>query len=138
MAKSKTGSHKKTIMIVDDEIGILEVLDSILTDAGYNVITAMNGREAVARLDESRPDLVLMDFMMPMLDGAGVLQYMRSHDGLKAIPVILASALSENTIRERCTGYNAFLRKPFKTGRLMEHISKLLGPPADNPKPRKA
>ena len=135
MAKSNSGLQKQTILVVDDEIGIIEVLESILRDAGYNVVTAMNGREALAQMEQRRPDLVLMDFMMPLLDGAGVLEQMRSSDGLKTTPVILASALSENAVRERCTGYNAFLRKPFKTERLMKEISRILGCSSGNPEP---
>jgi CheY-like chemotaxis protein len=136
MEKSKTASPKKTILVVDDEFGIIEVLESILRDAGYNVVTAMNGREALARLSESTPDLVLMDFMMPLLDGGGVLQQMRSSDGFRSTPVILASALSEKTISERCIGYDVFLRKPFKTERLMNEISRLLGRSAKKSEPR--
>jgi CheY-like chemotaxis protein len=123
-----TGPPKKTILIVDDEFGILEVLESILRDAGYEVITAINGREALVRLSESKPNLVVTDFMMPLLDGAGILQYMRADDGFRKIPVILASALSEKTISEQCSGYDVFLRKPYKTERLIKEISRLLNP----------
>jgi CheY-like chemotaxis protein len=123
-----TGPPKKTILIVDDEFGILEVLESILRDAGYEVITAINGREALVRLSESKPNLVVTDFMMPLLDGAGILQYMRANDGFRKTPVILASALSEKTISERCSGYDVFLRKPYKTERLIKEISRLLNP----------
>ena len=60
--------------------------------------------------------------MMPLLDGAGVIKAMREKESLRAIPVILASALPEKTISERCSGYQVFLRKPFKAERLMEEI----------------
>src|SRR5690349_15170698 len=100
------GPPKKTILIVDDEFGILEVLESILRDAGYEVLTAANGREALIRLSESKPDLVLTDFMMPLLDGAAILQHMRADDGFRTTPLILASALNEKTISERCSGYD--------------------------------
>ncbi len=126
MAKKKAGPAKKTILIVDDEFGILEVLESILSDAGFSVISAVNGQEALTRLQETVPDLVVVDFMMPLLDGAGVIKAMRADKRLRAVPVLLASALPEKTIRERCSGYNVFLRKPYKTERLMEEISRLL------------
>jgi CheY-like chemotaxis protein len=131
MAKKKPGPAKKTILVVDDEFGILEVLEAILSDAGFKVISAMNGQEAMALLQEEVPDLVIVDFMMPLLDGAGVIKAMRADGRLGRVPVLLASALPEQTISERCTGYDAFLRKPYKTEKLMEEISRLLKlPPA--------
>ena len=126
MAKKKAGPARKTILVVDDEFGILEVLEAILSDAGFKVISAMNGQEAMALLQEEVPDLVIVDFMMPFLDGAGVIKAMRADGRLGRVPVLLASALPEQTISERCTGYDAFLRKPYKTEKLMEEISRLL------------
>jgi CheY-like chemotaxis protein len=121
---------KKTILIIDDEFGILEVLESILSDAGFKVISAINGQDALTRLQETIPDLVIVDFMMPLLDGAGVIEAMRANDKLSAVPVILASALPEKAVIERCVGYHAFLRKPYKTERLMEEVSRLLDGPS--------
>jgi CheY-like chemotaxis protein len=126
MAKNKAGLAKKTILIVDDEFGILEVLESILSDAGFSVQSAINGQEALTRMRKTVPDLVILDFMMPLLDGAGVITAMRADKRLRSVPVLLASALPEKTIAERCNGYNAFLRKHYKTERLMEEISRLL------------
>ena len=126
MEKSKAGPAKKTILIVDDEFGILEVLESILKDAGFDVLSALNGQDALVHLQKTVPDLVIVDFMMPLLDGAGVIGAMRADDRLSAVPVILASALPEKSISERCTGYNIFLRKPFKTERLMEEVFRLI------------
>jgi len=126
MEKSKAGPAKKTILIVDDEFGILEVLESILKDAGFNVLSALNGQDALVHLQKTVPDLVIVDYMMPLLDGAGVIRAMRADDRLSAVPVILASALPEKSISERCTGYNIFLRKPFKTERLMEEVFRLI------------
>jgi len=137
MEKSKkTGPAGKTILIVDDEFGVLEVLEFILSDAGFNVVSALNGQEAVALLKENRPDLAIVDFMMPILDGNGVIQAIRADKRLRKIPIILASALPEKTIRERCDGYTTFLRKPYKTEQLMEEISNLLDQHS-NPRVRK-
>lgn len=126
MAKQKAGPAKRTILIVDDEFGILEVLESILGDAGFAVVSAINGQDALTRMQKTVPDLVIVDFMMPLLDGAGVIKAMRADKRLRAVPVLLASALPEKTISERCNSYNVFLRKPYKTERLMEEISRLL------------
>jgi CheY-like chemotaxis protein len=118
---------EKTILIVDDELGIVEVLEFILRDAGFIVVSALNGQEALARLHETKPHLVILDFMMPVLDGSGVIKAMRADDKLQNIPVILTSALPEQMIKEHCDGFDAFLRKPYKTERLLEEISTLLG-----------
>jgi len=127
MAKSsKARPADQTILIVDDEFGILEVLEFILSDAGYKVISALNGQEALARLEESVPALAILDFMMPILDGADVVKAMRADDRFREIPVILTSVLPEQTIKKRCKGYDGFLRKPFKTERLLEEISRLI------------
>ena len=127
MEKSlNSGPAGKTILIVDDEFGILEVLEFILRDEGFAVKSALNGQDALARLEEGAPDLVILDYMMPILDGTGVIKAMRANHKYSAIPIILTSALHETTIRKRCDGYQVFLRKPYKTERLLEEISRLL------------
>lgn len=127
MDKSQKASPAgKTILIADDEFGVLEVLEFILSDAGYTVVSAVNGQDALVRLEETTPDLVIVDFMMPILDGNGVIKAIRLDDKLREVPIILASALPEQTIRQRCDGYNTFLRKPYRTEQLMEEISKLI------------
>jgi CheY-like chemotaxis protein len=127
MEKSlNSGSSGKTILIVDDEFGILEVLEFILRDAGFVVKSALNGQDALARLEEGAPDLVILDYMMPILDGTGVIKAMRATPKYSVIPIILTSALHERTIRKSCDGYQVFLRKLYKTERLLEEVSRLL------------
>ena len=115
---------------------MLEVLEFILSDAGFTVVSALNGQEALVRLKETRPDLAIVDFMMPILDGNGVIKAIRADKRLRKIPIILASALPEKTIRERCDGYTTFLRKPYRTEQLMEEISKLLDDHGKPPVPK--
>jgi CheY-like chemotaxis protein len=134
--RQKTSPAGKTILIVDDEFGVLEVLEFILSDAGFNVVSALNGQDALARLEETTPHLAIVDFMMPILDGNGVIKAIRSDKRLRDIPIILASALPEKTIRERCDGYTTFLRKPYKTEQLMEEISKLIDHSSGNAVPK--
>jgi CheY-like chemotaxis protein len=123
---SNHGAHGKTILIVDDELGIVEVLEFLLSDAGFSVKSALNGQDALAALEEGIPDLVILDYMMPILDGLAVIAAMRSNQKYSDIPVILTSALDEVAIRKRSDGFQAFLRKPYKTERLLEEISRLL------------
>ena len=65
------------ILVVDDEFSVAEVLQSVLADAGHEVITAINGRQGLERLKERPPNLVLLDFMMPIMDGPAMLKEMR-------------------------------------------------------------
>lgn len=101
-----------TILVVDDEFGVGEVLDTILTDAGHRVLTAINGKQGLARLVETTPDVVLLDFMMPLLDGPGMLRAMAADPAHRGIPVIMMSSLDEDTVAEKCDRHVAFLRKP--------------------------
>ncbi len=115
----------KTILLVDDEYAIVEVLTGILEDEGYAVLVAGNGREALERMAETKPDLVLLDRMMPALDGEGTLAAMREDPRLASVPVVLMSA----TALERGTELDArtrFLRKPFHVDDLIDTIAALI------------
>ena len=94
------------------------------------VISALNGGEVLERLKETKPDLIVIDFMMPILDGDGVIKALRSDEKLRDIPVILASVLPEQIIKEGCDGFDSLLRKPFKPERLLEEMFRLLARPA--------
>lgn len=119
----------RTVLVVDDEFGTVEVLVAALEDAGYRVLTAANGRRALERLEENRPDLVISDFMMPLMDGAALVLAMRSNPAYRDIPIIMMSAAPESALRKRLDGYEAFLRKPFRVPALLERIVSILGPP---------
>jgi CheY-like chemotaxis protein len=121
----------KTILIVDDELSIVEVLEFILKDAGFLVKTAFNGRDALASLKDNLPDLVILDYMMPILDGDGVIRAMHANAEYANVPIILTSALPEATIRARFNGYQAFLQKPYRVEPLMREISRLLNPSSE-------
>ncbi|WP_210497402.1 response regulator [Microvirga antarctica] len=116
----------KTILVVDDEWAIAEVLESLLSDEGYRVIIANNGKQALERLGEWPPDLIMMDFMMPVMDGRATLAALQSDPKTAAIPVIVMSSLPEQTIAERCTGYVVFLRKPFRVAAVLDAVESAL------------
>jgi CheY-like chemotaxis protein len=103
------------ILVVDDEYSIAEVLESALADAGHEVVTAANGRQGLERLRERRPDLVLLDLMMPIMDGATMLKAMREDPAWRDIPAVVMSSLPESAAAKTAEdAYAAFLRKPFK------------------------
>jgi CheY-like chemotaxis protein len=112
----------QTVLVVDDEFGIGEVLEAILTDEGYRVVTAMNGRNAMERLAGNRVDLVLSDLMMPVMDGAGLLAALRADSRYANIPFILMCSLPEKNIEDRIQGYTAFLQKPFTVDQVIEIV----------------
>lgn len=118
----------QTVLVVDDEFGVAEVLQSILEDEGYRVATAINGKQALARLTELTPDLIMLDYMMPIMDGTQTLAAIRKHPALARIPVIMMSSLEEASVRETCTEYNSFMRKPFRAAAVLKTVAHLLGP----------
>ncbi len=113
-------------MVVDDESALVDALRAILEDEGYAVITAANGRDGLARIAETRPDLVLLDTMMPVLDGVGVIREMRASPETRSVPVILMSAgrptLPDAQRREIVT----FFQKPFDLEALLRTIREAL------------
>ena len=116
-----------TVLVVDDEFGIVDVLETILTDEGYRVLTACNGKQGLVRLAKQKPDVVLLDFMMPILGGAEMLCAMVAEPAYQRIPVIMISSLSEDVIAERCKGYAAFLHKPFRAAAVLSTVARVLG-----------
>lgn len=123
----------RTVLVVDDEFGTVEVLVAALEDAGYRALTAANGRRALERLEENKPDLVVSDFMMPLMDGAALVAAMRGNPSFRDIPVIMMSAAPEAALRKYLDGYEAFLRKPFRIPTLLGIIESVFRRRADPP-----
>jgi CheY-like chemotaxis protein len=119
-----------TILVVEDEFGAADVIMAALEDEGYRVVLAANGRQAMERLAEANPDLVIADFMMPIMDGAAMGLAIRGSSAHADVPIIMASAVSEAAVRQRFAGFQAFLRKPFRIEELLETVGKLLSRPA--------
>ena len=120
------------VLVVDDETGIASLLEDVLQDEGYRVVTASNGRQALERIAAERPDLILTDFMMPVMDEAALISALVENSDLRNIPVVLMSSLPEAAIAERCNGYGAFLRKPFNIFDVVEMVVRL-APDASRP-----
>ena len=117
---------KKIVLIAEDEFSVAEILAAVLGDAGYRVETAINGRQALERLKEIRPNVILVDYMMPVMDGAALLQAVRADEMLSDIPVVIMSSLPESAIAEECRGYDAFLRKPFKLAIVTDMVAQIV------------
>jgi CheY-like chemotaxis protein len=113
-----------TILVVEDEYATLEMLALLLGQAGYRVLQAADGEEALARLEEQRPDLVVTDYWMPRMDGVELCRRMEADPRWRDIPVIMMSA---TTLEEpRPPRVVAFLSKPLLFGGLTEALAKAL------------
>jgi CheY-like chemotaxis protein len=118
-----------TVLVVEDEFGIADLIEAVLEDEGYRVLIAVNGKQGLERLAQEHPDLVFLDYMMPVMNGAGLLRSMAADPSLRDIPVVMMSSLPEATVVERCVGYTAFMRKPFKITDVVSLTERLIGRP---------
>jgi CheY-like chemotaxis protein len=115
------------VLVVDDEFGIVKLLQEVLEDEGHQVLVATNGRQALERAAKAPPALVITDFMMPVMDGAELIKAMAADEQLAKVPVILISSVPEAMIAERISGYTAFVRKPFNIFDLIDLVAELSG-----------
>lgn len=105
----------KTILIVDDEIDVVDVVVMLLENEGYTVLKAYNGKDALETVENNTPDLVILDIMMPEMDGVEVCRRMRKIDSMSEIPIVMFSAkLSAFDKKESFeAGADGFITKPF-------------------------
>ena len=120
---------KGKILVVDDEIYIVHILDFSLGMEGYEVVTALDVEQALERVASERPDLIVLDIMMPKLDGYEVCRAIKSDPATKQIPVILLSAKGRNVDQKMGfdVGADDYITKPFSPRKLVERINQLLG-----------
>ena len=120
---------KGKILVVDDEIYIVHILDFSLGMEGYEVVTALDGEQALERVAEQKPDLIVLDIMMPKLDGYEVCKSIKSNAATQHIPVILLSAKGRNVDQKLGfdVGADDYITKPFSPRKLVERINQLLG-----------
>ncbi len=121
-----------TLLIVDDESSNSEPLEALLQENGYRVFTAVNGQDGLDRMDEVAPELVILDFMMPVMNGGELGRRLRANQATRRIPILMNSGTSEATVRADFSGYDAFLRKPFKIDELLSMVRDLLAASAKN------
>jgi CheY-like chemotaxis protein len=110
------------ILVADDEDGALTLMTDMLVYAGFTVIPAHDGVEAIRNARETHPDLALVDVMMPGMDGREVCRNMKAIPTLADVPVVLVSSADEREIDWRGSGAVAFIQKPFNLGELTELI----------------
>lgn len=119
---------RSTILSVDDERDITELVRFHLTKAGFEVRTAATGREALDRIAEHRPDLILLDLMLPDIDGFGVCEILRRQPSTATIPIVILTAWATTDARHFGLELGAldYLTKPFSPKVLIERVRGLL------------
>jgi DNA-binding response OmpR family regulator len=119
------------ILVVDDDVELVGLLRFALAGAGYEVITAFDGEQALARLADSTPDLVLLDVNLPLLDGFAVLERLRRHSEVPVMMLTVRSA-EEDEVHGLDLGADDYLKKPFSPRALLARVRSLLrrGPDA--------
>jgi CheY-like chemotaxis protein len=112
------------ILVVEDEPDLLALLSDQLSMLGHEVLVATDGLQGLRLARENRPDLLLTDVIMPFMDGAEMLEQIRSHDETRHLPVIAFSALTDKRTQARLEslGINSFLPKPYSFQELEERI----------------
>lgn len=123
---------KKRILIVEDEESLLKLETILLTVKGYEVEGALNGIEALNRLKSKNFDLILLDIMLPDIDGFEICKTVKQDPEYAHIPVVMLTAkkMPEDRIKGEECGASAYLTKPFKSAMIIEVIDKILRPAA--------
>lgn len=112
------------LLVVDDEAGVCSVLSEVLSDEGFKVTVVHNGVDAIARMYASKPRLVLLDLMLPQMDGLEVLEQMRHDRELKRIPIVAMSAAPALLQAAKTNGADEILQKPFNAGDIVSAVLK--------------
>lgn len=117
----------KKILAVDDERHIVRLVEVNLQRAGYQVVTAFDGREALEKVKSEKPDLVVLDVMMPYMDGFEVLKNLKADPVLAEIPVIMLTAKAQDAdvFRGWQSGVDCYLTKPFNPMELLTFVKRI-------------
>lgn len=117
----------KKILAVDDERHIVRLVQVNLERAGYQVVTAFDGKEALEKVDSERPDMVVLDVMMPYMDGFEVLQQLRKNPRTRELPVIMLTAKAQDAdvFRGWQMSCDCYLTKPFNPMELLSFVRRI-------------
>ncbi len=119
-------SRQTTVLLIDDSAFARQMVAKTLTAQGNEVLEAANGQEGIEKAEQYRPDCIVLDLLMPEMDGLGVLRALKEKD--LVIPTIVLSADIQETAQAECLklGAVAFIEKPFKEGKLLEVVNGVL------------
>ncbi|MCP4652261.1 MAG: response regulator [Candidatus Omnitrophica bacterium] len=120
---------KKKVVVIEDECDLAMMTQARLESSGYEVFVVSDGEEGVKKVQQELPSIVLLDIVMPKLDGHQVCTALKSDPSTKDIPIIILTASGKKDTEERCLdqGADYFMRKPFDSQQLLEKIKELTG-----------
>lgn len=123
--------NAKTILVVDDEPDTRTYLTTVLEDNGFATVAAADGTEALKKVEESRPDLIALDISMPEKSGVAVYRTLKEDDGLKSIPVIIITGVSDDfekfiSSRRQVPPPEGYISKPVDVEELLGKVNELL------------
>ncbi len=119
---------RKRILLVDDEPDFVETVEFFLSGSDYQVFVAKNGKEALEQVNKKKPDLILLDFMMPEMDGLEACRRLKNDPETNSIPIIMLTAKGrkEDVVDALAAGVNSYMVKPFKLPDLVKRIEQIL------------
>jgi two-component system sensor histidine kinase/response regulator len=122
-------NQRPKVLIVDDELFNIDYLQQELEECNYDLITATNGRDALDQIRNEKPDLVLLDLMMPVVDGFAVLRQVKADPDLREIPIIIISAAnnSRSVVKGIKLGAEDYITKPINEKFLLQKVREFLG-----------
>ncbi len=124
LASCGAAQKRPLVLVVDDDPDILDAICAILEGEGYRVARARHGGEALDRVAEERPTLILLDLMMPVMDGISFAMHLRSREAESAAPIVVISA-DGNPERAFSVGAKGYLAKPFDIDTLLSHVASM-------------
>ncbi|MBI4559607.1 MAG: response regulator [Candidatus Hydrogenedentes bacterium] len=129
MFPREKGPSKKRVMIVDDDPDALALMEKILTDEGFELIKVSNATEVGLKAAQLSPDLILLDFLMPEINGFEVCKALRENELTRSTPIMAVTCLTKEQDIERifACGSDEYLAKPFKVDQLLEKVRELIG-----------
>ena len=114
--------HTLPILVIDDDQAMRNMLETVLLDEGYSVLLARNGKEGLEQVSKQRPALVLLDLMMPVMDGWQFLEAIKQMPEYSDLPILLLSASRQLNATAKDNAVKAYLSKPFELVKLLSYI----------------
>ncbi len=135
-------SSGKTVLIAEDSVAIRSILSYLLRSRGFEVIESGDGQDAMDKALQLRPDLILLDVLMPRKNGFEVCSYLKSNEETRRIPIVILTSVTKDSGKDddhwkRLSNADDFVSKPFKAHDLMARIERLLEPHRDTSRLRK-
>lgn len=121
-------SNRKKILLIDDEPELIKAVEIRLKSIGYEVALSYDGRAGIDKAKEIKPDLILLDLLMPIMDGYSAAKILKDDPETKHIPVIILTASQREDLKTRCRelGVTSFIMKPFETSDLLMVVKAIL------------